>query len=50
MTDPRRLDNRYALVRPVGSGGMGVVWEAQDSLLSRRVAIKEIKLPATVPD
>src|SRR5256714_1278476 len=50
MTAPRRLDNRYDLVRPVGQGGMGVVWEAKDALLNRRVAIKEIKLPASVPD
>ncbi|MFL6074621.1 MAG: protein kinase domain-containing protein [Mycobacteriales bacterium] len=50
MADPRRLDNRYDLVRPVGQGGMGVVWEAKDALLNRRVAIKEIKLPAAVPD
>ncbi|HEV8651248.1 MAG TPA: protein kinase [Actinomycetes bacterium] len=47
-TTQRLIANRYALQATLGRGGMGVVWRAQDTLLAREVAIKEVQLPPSL--
>jgi serine/threonine protein kinase len=41
----RLLAGRYELVDVLGRGGMGVVWLANDRLLERQVAVKELTYP-----
>lgn len=43
MRLPRLLAGRYHLARRLGRGGMGTVYEATDTALERRVAVKVIR-------
>lgn len=40
---PALLDGRYHLLREIGRGGVGVLWEARQEPLGRRVAIKFLR-------
>src|SRR5687767_6743870 len=42
MKERQVLDGRYVIVRPLGSGSVGSLYEAENLLLGKRVAIKWI--------
>ena len=44
MLTPGQKLFEYDIIRPLGQGGFGAVFEAQDRLLKRRVAIKQLLL------
>lgn len=43
-TPVRMIAGRYRLLSTLGKGGMGVVFEAEDGVLGRKLAIKELAL------
>jgi len=43
MAEPDLSGTRYRIVRLAGEGGMGTVYEAEDTMLRRRVALKVIQ-------
>src|SRR5689334_3469721 len=40
---------RYDLIREVGAGGMSTVYEARDTVIGRRVALKVLTAPPYLP-
>jgi hypothetical protein len=50
VAEIRVVAGRYRLVKPLGRGGFSEVWQAEDSVLGRAVAVKVFTAPAGQPD
>ena len=50
LTNGTVLHGRYRIVREIGHGGMGAVYEAIDSRLQNTIAVKECRLPGIDAD
>ena len=50
QTPGRVVAGRYRVERVLGRGGMGVVWLAVDTVIERRVALKELRAPTGVAE
>lgn len=49
MIPTRVIGGRYVVLAELGRGGMGIVWRAEDRVMGRHVAVKELHLPAGLP-
>ena len=45
MSGGELIGDRYGLVRQIGTGALGAVWEAEDHAASRHVALKLLSIP-----